>query len=172
MFSWRMTSVPLTNKEGNTYVVGYDESVHEANNIICLTPDGKVKWKFPIPNKSFVTKLKLWMDGNGYLYFMTWDKQKTGKKYDYTLYSIDTAGKKRWSYVVHDVIYEQRYKFHVLPDGSTVLISQGPIAQDHLYYLNANGKVVFHRLMKDSEFMAFKAEQDGRLVFYYSNNRR
>ena|GEM_PF-4897895 len=169
MFRGPEISVPFVNKEGNIYVVGYDESVHKANNIICLTPNGKVKWKFPIPNKSFVTGLKLWMDGNGYLYFMTWDKQKTGNKYDYTLYSIDTAGKKRWSYVIRDVVYEQRYSFHVLPDGGTVLVSEGTEnGNNHIYYLDAKGKVAFHRLIKGNEFMTFEAEQDGRLVFRYS----
>ncbi|MFH1521168.1 MAG: PQQ-binding-like beta-propeller repeat protein [Candidatus Micrarchaeota archaeon] len=124
-FGTGVTTTPSISNDGNTIYIGIgvislDKTIEDAGQIVALTKNGAVKWKFDV---------KLWVEGpstigsDGIIY--------TGTK-EGDIYAINPDGTEKWRFSTTDGVSASPAISH---DGSTIYVGSW---DTYMYALDSN----------------------------------
>ncbi|MCQ6558138.1 outer membrane protein assembly factor BamB family protein [Paenibacillus mendelii] len=162
--SYRQTtglfSIPLTNKAGHSYFVVHRSNDIFTNSILCVSPDGKIKWRRDFQaNELDVKGNNIHMDEQGNIYYVT--TKSSGKTRIRTAYSLSPEGKQRWSYTIPGT---SGGWLQLKGDGNAVITTN-----TKLFVINPSGKVVFSKALPETagnDNLSFFTANKGKMVYH------
>ncbi|MEE1506983.1 MAG: PQQ-binding-like beta-propeller repeat protein [Candidatus Neomarinimicrobiota bacterium] len=90
-------SIPAVDSQGNVYFIWthrFWQPDSLAHAVVCLDPEGDVRWSFPFGEYPSTPGIGLTIDNNGHIYFSNWTEK--------ILYALHYNGTLKWSFDMGD----------------------------------------------------------------------